>query len=394
MTASPRFADFQQQVYAAGASGELPGLPMTPAGMEELARSRMTERDYSYVAGAAGTESTARSNLAAFDRWQIVPRHLRSAPERDLTTQLFGQRVPTPILLAPVGALSTVHPQAELVAAEVAATMGIPVILSTLSGSSLEEVAAVWHQVGAGVGWFQLYWPTDREVAQSLVKRAERAGYGALVLTVDTWTLAWRPRDLALGHLPFLNGQGLANYLTDPCFRSRLEVPPEQDPAAAISLWARIFNNPGLSWDDLKWLREQTRLPILLKGICHPDDARQAFALGADGVIVSNHGGRQIDGARPALDCLPEVVDAVPGQMVLFDSGIRGGSDVVKALALGATAVLLGRPFVFGLAAAGADGLRHVLRCLLADLDLTLGLSGHASISDLGRDCLVRAAGI
>ncbi len=221
------------------------------------------------------------------------------------------------------------------------------------------------------------------------MQRAERAGYRGLVVTVDTWTLAWRPRDLACGYLPFLTGQGLANYFSDPVFRSRLAEPPEHDPAAAIALWSGIFANPKLRWTDLGWLREQTRLPILVKGICHADDAREALAVGVDGIIVSNHGGRQVDGARPALDCLPEVSTACREHPVLFDSGIPTGSDVLKAIALGATAVLLGRPYVFGLAVGGDNGLRHVPRCLLADLDLTLGLSGHGSLSELDPSCLV-----
>jgi isopentenyl diphosphate isomerase/L-lactate dehydrogenase-like FMN-dependent dehydrogenase len=387
------FADFESEIYLAGLAGQTPALPLTPRGLEQAAAQVMTPQSFAYVAGSAGTESTARRNRSAFDDWEIVPRHLRGVPERDLTVELFGCILPAPVLLAPIGALGTVRAGAELETAGVAAGLGLPMVLSTLSTSTLEEVAIRLAAGPRGTGWFQLYWPTDRELALSLVQRAERAGYRALVVTLDTWSLAWRPRDLASGYLPFLTGQGLANYFSDPVFRARLSSPPEDDPGAAVALWSQLFGNPGLRWADLGWLREQTALPILVKGVCHPDDAREAIETGLDGVIVSNHGGRQIDGARPSLDCLPAVA-AASGQLpVLFDSGIRTGSDVVKALALGARAVLLGRPYVYGLALAGGDGVGHVLRCLLAELDLTVGLSGHGGVAELSPAALVRRVG-
>ncbi|MGC2191675.1 MAG: lactate 2-monooxygenase [Candidatus Dormiibacterota bacterium] len=395
-----RFADFQSEIYLAGLAGRTPDLPLTADGLELAAAAVMAPEVYSYVAGSAGTESTARANRAAFQRWEIVPRHLRGVSERDLTVELFGTTLPSPLLLAPIGALGAVWPKAELEVARAAARLGVPMTLSTLSSTTIEEVAAELSLArspnegpdvasAGGVGWFQLYWPTDREIAQSFLQRAERAGFRALVVTLDTWTLAWRPRDLANGYLPFHRGEGLANYLSDPVFRSRLPTPPEVDLAAAVQLWSQIFGNAGLRWSDLAWLRDQTKLPILVKGICHPDDARAAQDAGLDGLIVSNHGGRQIDGARAALDCLAEVVGASGGLPILFDSGIRTGSDVIKALALGARAVLLGRPYVFGLALAGGRGVDHALRCLLAELDLTMALSGHASVSSLKRDLLV-----
>lgn len=394
-----RFADFQSEIYQAGLAGSIPDLPLTAEGLERAAAQVMDPAVYAYVAGSAGTESTARANRAAFQKWQIVPRHLRGVAEPDLSVQLLGTTLPAPLLLAPIGALGAVRPNAELEVARAAAQLGVPMTLSTLSSSTMEEVAAELSQDrgsadgaggASGIGWFQLYWPTDRELAQSLVQRAERSGFQTLVVTLDTWTLAWRPRDLANGYLPFQRGVGLTNYLSDPVFRSRLPTPPEDDLAAAVRLWAQIFPNPALRWSDLAWLRAQTSLPILLKGICHPDDARAAQDAGLDGLIVSNHGGRQIDGARAALDCLPEVVGASGGLPVLFDSGIRTGSDVVKALALGARAVLVGRPYVYGLALAGTPGVLHALRCLLAELDLTVALSGHAGVASLGRDLLAR----
>jgi isopentenyl diphosphate isomerase/L-lactate dehydrogenase-like FMN-dependent dehydrogenase len=395
-----RFADFQTEIYLAGVAGRRPQLPMTADGLELAAAAVMAPEVYSYVAGSAGTESTARANRAAFQEWAIVPRHLRGVTETDLSVELLGITLPSPILLAPIGALGAVWPRAELEVARAAISLGVPMTLSTLSSASLEEVAAELHRDrsptdppiangASGSGWFQLYWPADREIAESLVQRAERAGFQALVVTVDTWKLAWRPRDLVNGYLPFRQGHGLANYLTDPVFRSRLPTPPEEDPEAAVQLWSQIFGNPALRWPDLAWLRDQTKLPILVKGVCHPDDARAAQAAGLDGLIVSNHGGRQIDGACAALDCLPEVVEACRGLPVLFDSGIRTGSDVIKALALGARAVLLGRPYVYGLALDGSQGVLHALRCLLAELELTMALSGHPNVAALSRESLV-----
>jgi isopentenyl diphosphate isomerase/L-lactate dehydrogenase-like FMN-dependent dehydrogenase len=211
------------------------------------------------------------------------------------------------------------------------------------------------------------------------------------VVTLDTWALAWRPRDLEHAYLPMLQGLGIANYLSDPAFCAGLLRTPEEDPVAAVLHWAAMFGNPSLTWADIAWLRGQTNLPILVKGVCHPDDARAAIDSGVDGIVVSNHGGRQIDGARPALDCLPDVCAVTGETPVLFDSGIRSGSDIVKALALGARAVLVGRPYVYGLAIGGAEGVRHVLRCLLAELDLTVALSGHSTVATLNRDLLVHA---
>lgn len=384
--------DFQQEIYRAGVSGQVPDFPMTAAAMEQRAAQAMSARTLGYVAGSAGTEATAAANQRAFLDWELLPRQLRGVGERDLSVSVLGQRLPTPLLLAPVGALGIVMPGAELAVAKVASALGVPVVLSTLSSTTLEEVGQQLAHGPLGVGWFQLYWPTDRELALSLVRRAEAAGFSALVVTVDTWTLAWRPRDLANGYLPFLHGEGLANYLSDPVFRSRLGRPPEEDPAAAIELWSRIFSNPGLRWSDIAWLREQTRLPIVVKGICHPDDARAAAGAGAHGVVVSNHGGRQVDGARAALDCLPEVAEAAGEMEVLFDSGVRCGADVIKALALGARACLIGRPYVFSLAVGGEAGLSHMLGCLLAEVDLTLALCGHPSVSGLGPEALRRRA--
>lgn len=385
------FGDFQIELYLAGLGGQAPPWPVSFPGWEAAAGAALTPEAHGYVAGSAGLERTAKANTDAFSRWHLVPRHMRAVHSRDLSTTVLGTTMPAPVLLAPVGVLGIVHPDAELAVARAATALGVPMVLSTVSSTSMEDVAATLD-TGDSAGWYQLYWPRSRPVAASFVKRAEAAGYRAVVVTLDTWALAWRPRDLDRAYLPFLTGEGMGTYFTDPAFRAGLERTPEEDLAAAVLSWSSMFGDPSLTWEDLAWLREQTSLPIVVKGICHPDDARAALDAGVEGMIVSNHGGRQVDGARPALDCLPEVVTAVGGDVpVLFDSGVRSGSDIAKALALGAAAVLVGRPYVYGLAMGGEAGVRHVLRCLLADLDLTMALSGHRSPTTLGPDDLVPA---
>lgn len=377
------FADFQNEVYLKGLFGELPNLPFGWRDTQAAAEAVMTPQAVGYVSGSAGGEETARANREAFDRWRLVPRMLRGIPaQRDLSTSVLGLPLPAPVLLGPVGVLSIVHADAELAVARASAATGVPMVLSTVSSTAMEDVAAA---LGGQPAWYQLYWPKDRELAASFVQRAEAANFGAIVVTVDTWQLGWRPRDLSTAYLPFLQSQGIANYLTDPVFLRGL---PPDDASAAVRKFVGLFNNPELTWEDLAWLREQTALPILVKGVQHPDDVRRAADAGASGVVCSNHGGRQVDGAIGSLDALPGVVDAAGGLPVLFDSGVRTGADVVKALALGAAAVLLGRPYVHGLALAGQAGVEHVVKCLLADLDLQLGLSGHACVGELSRDSL------
>jgi lactate 2-monooxygenase len=387
-----KFGDLQNEIYLRGLEGQVPPLPLTPDGLEAAARDVMAPEVYGYVAGGAGRESTVRANLDAFQRWRIQPRMMREIVERDLTTDVLGSRLSAPVLTAPVGVLGIVHPDAEPAVARVTAELGIGTVLSTVSSFSMEDVAAA---SGDGQRWFQLYWPRSRDLALSFVRRAESAGFSAIVVTLDTWTLAWRPRDLQAGYLPFLRGVGLANFFSDPVFRGMLEQPPEAGPEAAraaILTWIGIFGNPALSWDDLAWLTEQTELPVLVKGIGHPDDALAAIDAGVAGVVVSNHGGRQVDGARAALDNLADVAEATQGRTtLLFDSGIRGASDIVIALALGARAVLVGRPWVYGLAIAGEDGVRTVLRNLLGELEITLGLVGYATPGAVNATALVRA---
>ncbi|HEY1596932.1 MAG TPA: lactate 2-monooxygenase [Thermoleophilaceae bacterium] len=383
------FGNYQYEIYLEGLAGKLLDLPTSYAGLEAKARERLSDEAFGYVAGGAGEEITVRSNREAFDRWRIVPRMLVDVRERDLRTTVLGTEMPAPVMLAPIGVTSIVHDDAERAVARAARELGLTMILSNAASTTMEDVA---QELGDSPRWFQLYWPTNNELAASFVQRAQDAGYSAIVVTLDTRILAWRPRDLARGYLPFLKGEGVANYFQDPVFRAGLDKPPEDDPQAAVGLWATLFSNPGLSWDDLAFLQAHTDLPILLKGVLHPDDARRAVEAGVDGLIVSNHGGRQIDGSLAALEALPEVVEAVPDELpVLFDSGIRTGADVVKALALGARAVLVGRPYVWGLGLGGEHGVRQVLRSLLADFDLTLALCGYTKPSDLGQHALRRS---
>jgi lactate 2-monooxygenase len=361
-------------------------IPVTFEELEAKARERLDPKPFDYVGASAGLGVTAKNNQKAFEKWEIIPRMLCDTSSRDLTVELFGTKHPYPVLLAPIGVQSIVHPDGELASARAAAAMKIPFIASTASTYSLEKTAAA---MGESERWYQLYWSRDREIADSMVKRAEKAGYSAIVITLDTPMMGWREKDIEHAYLPFLEGKGIGNYLEDPVFLSKLERSPEEDIRSAIMLWAQVFGNPSLTWEDLKYIKNQTSLPILLKGILHPDDARLALKHGVDGIIVSNHGGRQVDGAIPAIEALPGIVDIVKGEIpVLMDSGIRRGSDVVKALALGAKAVLLGRPYMYGLALAGEEGVKQVIRNLLADFDLTMALSGKRSVKELSMDLL------
>jgi len=379
----------QFEIYQLGLAGKRLPTPIPLSRLETKAAEVLTPQAYDYVAGSACGERTARANLDAFDHWRIVPRMLRDVSERDLSVELFGCALPAPVLLGPVGVQNIIHPEAELATARAAASLGIPFVLSTVSSRPIEEIG---RAMSSAPRWFQLYWGKDHELTSSLLHRAEQSGYTALVVTLDTAMLGWRERDLQHPYLPFLHGHGLANYFTDPVFCSCLEQPVESDPASAIRLWAGLFSNTALTWNDLTWLRRQTRVPIVLKGILHPDDARLALDHGADAIIVSNHGGRQVDGAIAALDALPPVVEAIQQRIpVLFDSGIRYGSDAIKALALGARAVLLGRLYLWGLAIAGEQGVRDVLQNFIADFDLTMGLAGFRSMKDLNPAILTEA---
>jgi lactate 2-monooxygenase len=411
----------QSEIYVGGARGQMPRVPFDPEKLESAAATKMSKRAFAYVAGGAGVELSVRANRAAFDRWRIVPRMLHDVSKRDTSVELFGRRVPTPFLLAPVGVLELAHAEADIAVARAATTEGVPMIFSNQASRTMEDCAA---EMGDSPRWFQLYSSTSNELIESFMTRAAACGCEAIVVTLDTTSLGWRTRDLDLAYLPFLEGKGIAQYTHDPVFQKLLDeatpaptgrVTPtalrtlasltraypgafwsnlrSPRPRLAVQVFTDVYSRSSLAWDDLGYLLEKAPLPLLLKGILARDDAKRAVEAGVSGIVVSNHGGRQVDGSIAALDALPPVVEAVRGRIpVLFDSGIRTGADVFKALALGATAVLLGRPYVYGLALDGENGVRAVIRNLHADFDLTLGLSGYARAAELNAGAVVPAA--
>ncbi|MGL4306271.1 MAG: alpha-hydroxy-acid oxidizing protein [Mycobacteriaceae bacterium] len=412
----------QDRIYRDGISGINPIVPTDPHSLEETARRILGKKQFAYIAGGAGSELTMQANLKAFDDWAIVPRFLRDVSERDLSVSLFGVSHPTPLLLAPIGALELAHPDADKAVAQAAAENAVPYIFSNQACLPMETTAAAMNDSSR---WFQLYWSTEEDLVDSFLERAEAINAEAIAVTLDTTMLGWRPQDLNLGSLPFSQGIGIAQYTSDPVFnrimherrksaaavnarpklrltamRTLLSITKHHpgsffgnlfsaEPRLAVETFLKIYSRPSLSWSDLASLRSRTKLPIVLKGILHPDDARKALDAGVDGIVVSNHGGRQVDGSIATLETLPEIVQAVGTQLtILLDSGIRTGADVFKALALGAHAVLLGRPYAYGLAIAGQAGASQVIANILAELDLTLGLSGYTSLSELSPEAL------
>ena len=403
--------DTQSAIYRDGATGRRPVVPTSWPELERAAKKAMSPAAWAYIAGSSGAEETAANNRGALDAWRIVPRVLRDVSDRDLGIELFGHHYPTPVIAAPVGVLELAHPDADTGVARAASALGIPYVFSNQASHPMEAVAAV---MGDSPHWFQLYWSSSDALVASLVRRAEDSGAQAIAVTLDTHMLGWRPRDLDAAYLPFIRGQGIAQYTSDPVFRelvaNRVSVPgprprvtleairtlramkrniPLPNPRAAVETFLDVFSRSSLTWQNLAFLREHTSLPIVLKGIQHPDDAGLALDHGVDGIVVSNHAGRQIDGAIGSAAALPAIVDRVAGRVpVLFDSGVRSGADVFKALALGAAGVLVGRPYAYGLAIAGAAGAEAVLRGIVAEFDLVLGLSGHRSVAELSREAL------
>jgi lactate 2-monooxygenase len=379
-------SQIQNAIYVSGQAE----WPIAHEDWEQQARETLDEGAFGYIAGGAGAELTIEANREAFERFRLRPRMLSANVERDLSVEVLGTRSKAPFLLAPIGVLAIAHGDGELAVARASATTGVPLILSSAASSSIEQVA---EELGDVARWFQLYWTSDRDVVASLVDRAAASGYGALVVTLDTLLLGWRPRDLKNAYLPFLSGEGCAQFFSDPVFRSRLAAPPEEDQLGAAAMMLASFSNLALSWDDLAWLRGRTELPLLVKGILRGDDAARARDCGVDGVIVSNHGGRQVDGAVATLDAYLEVREELgTDATVLVDGGVRTGSDVLKALALGADAVLLGRPYAYGLAVGGQAGVEAVVRQLMAETDITLALLGAHSARELDRSWIAASS--
>ncbi|MBL7842195.1 MAG: lactate 2-monooxygenase [Cyclobacteriaceae bacterium] len=414
--------DWQKEIYLNGFAGKKLSAKASFEKLERKAKKEMSKEAFAYIAGGAGTEATMQANRNAFDRWQIVPRMLRDVSVRDTSIELFGQKLPAPLLFAPVGVLEMVHPKADLAVAHAAARLGLPYIFSNQASKPMEACANV---MGESPRWFQLYWSKSNDLVLSFLKRAEACGCNALVVTLDTTLLGWRTRDLDVAYLPFLEGKGIAQYTSDPVFQKLIDEPDDSQPIKrnvtlqslfglismvnnypgngffsklksgrplkAVRKFVSIYSNPATTWSDLSFLRQNTKLPIILKGIMHSDDARKALDAGVNGIIVSNHGGRQTDGSIATLDALPKIAEVVQNRIpVLLDSGIRGGADVIKALALGAKAVCVGRPYVYGLTIGGEQGVYEVMRNMMADFELTMALAGCKNIAEIKQEMLIR----
>jgi lactate 2-monooxygenase len=416
--------DRQRDIYLNGAAGRKSKIPVDTQALENKAKDIISAEAFAYIAGGAGKELTMAQNRADFTAWQILPRMLQDVSERDTSIHLLGKHYPSPFLLAPIGVLEMAHPDADLAVAKAAAQLQMPYIFSNQASVHMEKTASA---MGTAPRWFQLYWSKSNELVESFVQRAEASGCEAIVVTLDTTLLGWRTRDLDLAYLPFLRGMGIAQYTHDPVFRQLLEQPDEtpgpkvkpgfeslvtlyhmckrypgpfwQNLKSGIALKAvrkfiQIYSRPSLTWEDLQFLRGKTSLPILLKGILHPDDAVKAISHGINGIIISNHGGRQVDGSASTISMLPEIAAAVNGQIPLIvDSGIRTGADAFKALALGASAVCIGRPYVYGLAIDGEQGVYDVLSNFWADFELTMGLAGCKNVGEINRACLRKTNG-
>ena len=380
------FGDYQNEIYFNGLRGIRPNLPVDFKRLEERASAVLSQSVLAYVQGGCGDEATQRRNVEAFAEWGIVPRMLVDTRVRDLSVEVFGKRYKSPLMLSPIGVIGVCAQDGhgDIATAKAAAAAGVPMIASTLMNDPLETVA---EALGDGDAFFQLYTPNDRDLAASFVRRAEAAGYKGIVVTLDTWITGWRPRDLNDSNFPQLRGVALANYFSDPQFRAKLAVPPEEDPAAAVRHWASVFGMT-VTWDELARLRSLTKLPLIVKGIQHPDDAKRAIDVGVDAIYCSNHGGRQANGGIASIDLLPALVAECGKTPIWFDSGIRSGTDVVKALAMGASIVGVGRPYAYGLALGGTAGVVHVVRSILAEADLLMAVDGFPDITAL------RAAGI
>jgi len=425
-TQLPAGRRMQNLIYRAGLYGRRPRVPVNSTALQRAAAKKMSRRARGYIDGSAGSEATAAANRAAFDQWQLTPRVASPVTVRNTTIELLGEQLSSPFLLAPIGVAEMVHRSADLATAAAARTTGVPMTVSTQASVPMEKISTVLQ----GAPWFyQLYWGTSDDVAFSMVRRAERAGAAAIVVTLDTFMLGWRTRDLDNGFLPFAHGMGIGQYISDPEFAKLVEervrtgttgnskATPRPTPAAlralinmskrypgslrgnlrspypraAVETFLDTFSRTNLEWSDLARLGDITDLPIVIKGIQHPEDAQQAQRLGFDALWVSNHGGRQLDGATASLDALVAVRNAIGAAMpVIFDSGVRTATDAIKALALGASAVGIGRPYLYGLALDGAAGVASVLDYFRAELDISLGLIGVTDINDLSTEHVER----
>lgn len=402
----------QKNIYTDGFSGNTPTLPVDFPKLESAAESKLLPQAFAYIAGGAGLESTQAVNRSVWDKYPIIPRMLNDVSQRQLAANFLGSTYPLPLFLSPIGVLELAHPNGDLAVATACKSLGIPMMVSNQASHSMEDISKVLN----GSPWFfQLYVSKSDELVLSFIHRAEQAGARGIVVTLDTTMLGWRPRDLNLGSLPFLQGRGIAQYTSDPVFK-RLMIKPATEqgkkkinvqsitnlfqlanrlPGAffknlsgqaldAVRLFTQIYSRPDLNWETIAWIKSSTKLPVILKGIQHPLDAQKAIDLGIDAIYVSNHGGRQVDGAQSSLDALIRIKEVVKHQIpILFDSGIRCGADITKALAVGAQMTGIGRPYAYALTLDGARGVESLVHNLAAELELTMALAGKKNILDL-----------
>ncbi|PGH08769.1 hypothetical protein AJ79_05868 [Helicocarpus griseus UAMH5409] len=390
---------YLDKVYEAGLSDQKLPITFNCLEWESLAKETLSADSFGYVWGSAGTRETDENNHAAFRKWGILPSRLVRSKFTNLKTTLFGKEYDYPIALAPVGVQKIFHRDGEIAAARAAEKENVTYILSTAASTSIEDVA---RANGDGERWYQLYWPANEhhDITASLLKRAKDAGYKVLLVTLDTYMLGWRPSDLDHGYNPFIRNDNIGVELgfSDPVFQKHFKERHgkaiDENISTAAREWAHlVFPGASHGWEDIRSLQELWDGPIVLKGIQTVADAKKAVECGVQGIVVSNHGGRQQDGGVGSLDVLPEIADAVGDKVeIIFDSGVRCGADVAKALALGAKMVLIGRPYIYGLAIGGEDGVAHVLRSILGDFDLTLHLSGITDVTkkNLNRSVLRR----
>ncbi len=403
----------QRKIYLDGLAGKKPSTPVSYAGLEAKARLMLAPEAFAYLAGGAGSETTIDANRRALDQVKIHPRMLGGVQEVRMQQLWRAHTLPAPFMLAPIGVLELAHRDGDLAEARACAAMNVPMIISSQASYPMEEIA---KQLGNCPRLFQLYYSKSKELSQSFIRRAEAIDCSAIVVTLDTTMLGWRTRDLSLAYNPFILGKGIAQYYSDPVFNALTDpiqnettTPPlsfaliqnllklnSRIPGGMISnlqsgkaikatrKFTSIFSNPGISWDDISLIRSWTKLPIYLKGILRADDANKAASIGVDGIIVSNHGGRQIDGAVASTEALPHILSSINGKLeVWLDSGIRSGSDIFKCLALGATGVMIGRPYAMALACNGEQGIIDCLTNIMAELELNMALSGCHTLKDI-----------
>ncbi|TKX27085.1 lactate 2-monooxygenase-like protein [Elsinoe australis] len=386
---TPEHAEYQRFNFWRSNDGEVPPFNTDPTKLEERAKERLSEGGWYYASSNAGYSTTHLANRQAFYRHRIIPRMLVDTNKRDTSHEIWGHKTSAPIGFSPIGINKIYNKDGELPVAKVAKELNLPYCLSTAGSQPIEDVGKA---NGEGTRFFQLYMPHDDELTVSLLKRAVDSGFTACILTVDTWQLGWRHDDVANSNYAFYHGTGAELGLSDPVFKKRLAadgIDPETMPNEAGAKWIdNVWHGRAHTWEKMPWLiktwKEMSGKPFAIKGIQSVADAKKAKEIGCDGIVVSNHAGRQVDGAIASLDALDNIVKAVGDDLyIMYDSGVRGASDVFKALALGAQFVFVGRLWVWGLSIMGDHGVRHVMKSLLADFDILLNVAGYQNVKQI-----------